>query len=198
MTVSADEFLSRFLLQMFFRTRFSASAITAFSAIVIAPNTWPAAGNYWLCAPHPTTDSQLPGPLPATHWDRSAPVPRMPSWHDGAYRRPSRGQARRHLEHLMSSAPILPCLIANLQLTSALRNSCASCASVFGPCSSTCQLRAFSTGPFRFPAARNRPVLCQFHPVDEPRIRSRSRHTPCSLSKHYSLEGFLRLSTLGF
>src|ERR1700692_29188 len=35
---------------MFFRTRFSASAITAFSAIVIAPNTWPAAENYWVCS----------------------------------------------------------------------------------------------------------------------------------------------------
>jgi hypothetical protein len=66
---------------------------------------------------HPTTDSQLPGLLPATHWDRSAPVPQMQSWHDGAHRRPSPCQACRHLEHLMSSASILPCLIANLQLT---------------------------------------------------------------------------------
>jgi hypothetical protein len=121
------------------------------------------------------------GPLPATHWDRSAPVPRMPSWHDGAYRRPCLCQARRNFEHLMNSAPILPCLIANLKLTPTLRNSCASGLALARPhVAFSLPRRAISIPGGEIPGSF---VSISF-PIEELFCVPGATTLPCSLSKH--------------
>jgi hypothetical protein len=88
MTVSADEFLRRFLLHVlpdsFQRIRHYGLLGNRHRAEHLARCRELLA----MLPPIPQTDSQIPGPLPATHGHRSAPVPQMPSWHDGAHRRP--------------------------------------------------------------------------------------------------------------
>src|SRR5215471_3472274 len=163
---------------MFFRIRFSASATTAFSAIVTVPSTWPAAANCWLYSRQSRNRLATPGTLPPTHWDRSAPVPQMQSWHDGAHRRPSHCQACRNLEYLMSSASILPCLIANLQLMQALRHPCASVLALARPhVTSNLPRRTISIPG----GEKSRPVSCQFHPQwIHPRILPGPPHSPAA------------------
>ena len=130
---------------------------------------------------HPTTDSQLPEPLPATHWDRSAPVPQMQSWHDGTHRRPSHCQARHNLEHLMSNAPILPVFDRQSAISPSL--SASVCLSL-GPCSSTSHFQPSTPDHFNSRGEKSRPVPCQFHPQS---MNPRSHHTPLRPFKTLSL-----------
>jgi hypothetical protein len=108
---------------------------------------------------HPTTHSQLPGLLPATHWDRSAPVPQMQSWHDGAYRRPSPGQACRNLQHRMSR---LTSMFDPHSVTDAIPS--ASVRLSLRPCSSTCHFQPSTTDHFDSRQRNSWPVSCQLHP----------------------------------
>src|SRR3974377_187030 len=105
----------------------------------------------------------------------------MHSWHDGAYRRPSRGPARRNLEHLMSSAPMLPCLIAHLQLTPARRHSCASVLALAPPHVTSSLPRRTISIPG---GEKSQPVSLQFHLQSMNTRTSPEHHTPCNLSKH--------------
>ena len=115
---------------------------------------------------NPTTDSQLPEPLPATHWDRSAPVPQMQLRHDDAHRRPSHCQARRNLEHFMSSAPILPVFDRQSAINTSL--SASVCLSL-GPCSSTSHFQPSTPDHFN---SRRRKIPASFvsisSAIDEP------------------------------
>jgi len=145
---------------MFFRTRFSASAITAFSAIVIARNTWPAAENYWLCSRPShnrlsTTGSAASNSLGSIR--SSAPNAIVARWCvSPSFPWPGSPPSRTPHEQC-THTPVLNCQsAANVSPSEFV---CLVCLS-FWPLLVHMSVPAFSAGPFRFPAARNPGQFC--------------------------------------
>src|SRR5215469_2438078 len=167
---------------MFFRTRFSASATTAFSAIVIARNTWPAAENYWLCFRLSHNRLATTGPAASNSLGSirsSAPNAIVARWcASPSFPLPGLPQSPTPHEQWIYTP------VFDRQSATNASPSASGCLSL-GPCSSTCHFQRST--PHHFDSRqRNIPassvsISCA---IDEPSYLAAATTLPCGLPKH--------------
>ena len=169
---------------MFFRTRFSASATTAFSAIVIARNTWPAAENYWLCSRPShnrlaTTGTAASNSLGSIR--SSAPNAKLARWY-ASPPFPLSGSPQSLIPH----EPRTHTPMFDRQSPTGTHPSASVCLSL-GRSASQGHFQPFPPGHFDSPKRTIRPVSRQFHPPARTLGGYQHHHPPRQPFKTHSL-----------